>query len=80
MTGINAESTARPPSPPPNQSHHQTYILIQQQNSPVPLRYWDDYPEEIGGQLSSRHRLAMASVVDDFDFFISIEGTWISWV
>lgn len=38
------------------------------------VRYWDEYPEDVGGLLSSRHRLAMAEVVDEYDFFISIEG------
>jgi hypothetical protein len=41
----------------------------------VDVRYWDHFPEDIEGKLSSRHRLAVAEVKDAFDFFISIEGT-----
>lgn len=41
---------------------------------PIEIKYWDHFPEDIGGKLSSRHRLAVAEVVDEFDFFISIEG------
>lgn len=38
------------------------------------IKYWDHFPENIGGKLSSRHRLAVKEVLDDFDFFVSIEG------
>ncbi|GAB5036265.1 Hypothetical protein NocV09_03600360 [Nannochloropsis oceanica] len=37
------------------------------------VRYWDDYPLNVDGYLSSKHRLALAEAKDDFDFFISIE-------
>ena len=41
--------------------------------TPLAVRYWDDYPPDVGGHLSSKHRLALAEAKDDFDFFISIE-------
>ena len=53
-------------------SHHPQ--LNHMHSRPIEIKYWDHFPEDIGGKLSSRHRLAVAEVVDDFDFFISIEG------
>ncbi len=47
--------------------------FCQRTQLPLETRYWDEFPEDIGGLLSSRHRLAMAEVLDEYDFFVSIE-------
>ncbi|EWM29504.1 hypothetical protein Naga_100601g2 [Nannochloropsis gaditana] len=48
-------------------------LFCQRTQEPVQIRYWDHFPPDVGGFLSSRHRLAMAKVMDEYDFFISIE-------
>ncbi len=40
---------------------------------PLEVRYWDHYSQDIGGHLSSKHRLAIKEAKDEFDFFVSIE-------
>ncbi len=59
---------------PPQQSITPTPQHNQLARRPVEIKYWDHFPHDIGGRLASRRRLAVKEVLDDFDFFISIEG------
>lgn len=38
-------------------------LFCQRTQEPVQIRYWDHFPPDVGGFLSSRHRLAMAKVM-----------------